>query len=159
MQTLVLIEDIAGSVGHVPEAVRAWCRRLGVEVRRDWADREAVTDSDAGKIRSEIERVGRESAELHRDFERYETDWRRRKHEAGEQAFQRFVSEALQQQRAKTPGEGYAFYGGWDQIAVPVGGDTYTTANNVAEEARQEFARREPRLSFEQFEKRWRRRR
>src|SRR5918997_4180835 len=100
MQTLIPIEHIAGAVGHVPAAVKGWCSRLGIVIERDWANREVVTDSDARRIREEIERAGFESAQLHEAYSRYLDDWQRHQREAGEEAFQRFVSETLKHQHA-----------------------------------------------------------
>ena len=38
---------------------------------------------------------------------------------------------------------------------MPVGGGVYAEANRAATEARDAFAQRNPRKSFEQFEKKW----
>ena len=75
-------------------------------IETDWANREVVVDSDARRIREEIERAGFESAQLHEAYSRYVEDWQRRQREAGEEAFQRAYEEGLQQQRAATPRRG-----------------------------------------------------
>jgi hypothetical protein len=133
-----------------------WIRKLGVKVETDWSGREAVGEPDARKLLEAIRAAGREAAELHQAFEVHCRDWERRQHEAGELEFQRFIGEVLTQQRTSVLGTDYAYYGGQTTLAQPLGGAAYSEANDVAAAARESFAQREPRKTFDEFEKRWR---
>jgi hypothetical protein len=61
---------------------------LGVELRRDWAGREAVApEGRESHPPGDSGSRGRAATELHRDYQRYLDDWQRQQHEAGERAF------------------------------------------------------------------------
>jgi hypothetical protein len=153
---LVPFVDIAGHLGTSPAHIRQWAARLKLPVGEDWAGRQGIEHSGASKLIAAYTEAGRESAELHRDFQLYEEDWQRRRHAAGEQAFSDFISKSVEQQRVSVPSPDYAYYGGADRLAAPIGSSTYTSANQAAELARQAFEKNEPRLDFDQFAKRWR---
>ncbi len=150
---LIPIEEVAGRAGHGPAGIQGWASRLGIKLERDWAARECVPESGASQIVEEIRTAGREAAELHQAYELYSQDWQRRQHEAGESAFQDFLGAALDQQRTSVLETGYAYMGGVDRIAQPLGGAVYTQGNQAAAEAREAFAQHERKLSFDEFKR------
>lgn len=92
---------------------------------------------------------------MQESYERYCADWAMRQRLAGETAFELFLGEALEGQHTKPLPDGYAYYGGMSSLPQPLGGQAYAEANSAAAEAREAFAQREPRKSFDVFEKRW----
>jgi hypothetical protein len=154
-QQIVTVEEVA-SRANVPLAlVNGWADKLSVTIQHDWSGRPAITEEDATRLLGAIREAGRQAAELQRAYELYESDWKRRQHEEAEAEFQRFIVQALEEQRAAVPSSEYAYYGGAAQLAVPFGGAVYTAANEVASAVRAEFAQREPLQSLDQFERRW----
>ena len=161
---MVTTEDVAAEVGNAITAVHGWMDRLGIKSHQDWAEREVVEEKDAKRILDAIRDARLESAELHEAHERYLNEWRTQQHAAGEKAFEEYLVDATKQQRASAnpdtlASRGYAFYGGLDSLALPVGPGPYTQANNAAAAARAEFEKKNPPQSFEQFEKQWKKRR
>ena len=91
-------------------------------------------------------------------------EWQVEQHAVGEKAFQEYLEDALEQQRAgadpdKLTNRGYAYYGGLATLPVPLGGAAYTQANAAAAAAREEFKQKNPPQSFDDFARGWKKRR
>ena len=98
---------------------------------------------------------GRAAAELHQDYRRYLDDWQRQQHEAGERAFQDHLKAALEHQTSKSLPSGYAYFGGLSSLAQPLGANVYESANGSAQAAREQFEKKNPRQTFDELERRW----
>lgn len=143
----------------VPQ-IHYWARELGLKVYEDWGGREALADEDAHRILVAIRGAQQESAELHEAHERYLKEWQAQQHAVGEKAFEEYLVDAVQKQRAaadpdKLANRGYAFYGGLDSLPLPLGGTAYAQANNAAAAARDEFKKKNPPQSFDDFARGW----
>ena len=158
---MVEIEELAVKVGNVPEAIHGWMGRLGIKSHQDWAGRDVVEEKDTKRILDAIRDARLESAELHEGYARYQQEWERQRRDAGEEAFTASLRKAMERQHAMaaSPPSGYAFYGGLDATALPVGGHVYTEANGAAAEARAEFQRKHPLELFDEFQRHWRKKR
>jgi hypothetical protein len=154
-QPTIPADWIAYELGLSPHSIVEWADRLGLEHRTDESLRECLTEPDGRRIIDEVRRVGREAAELHAAYESYVEDWERQRRQAGEEAFQRGLLSAYQRERSASMPKGYAFVGGSEMLGPSP--QTRAFAGSEAEEARVAWARKHPRMDFEQFEKKWKR--
>lgn len=155
-QVFIPIDWIACELGYLPATVLEWADRLGIKRRTDDSGRECVADPDGRRIIEEARLAGREAAELHEAFQRYLDRWDEEWREAGEEAYRGALTEQYQHQVNTMP-KGFAFYGGGDRLGP--GPQARAFANAKAAEARVVWERKNPRMDFNQFEKKWRRRR
>lgn len=81
-EQMVLLVEVAATLGSVPEFVVDRLAAFGLELGRDWADRPAVRVSDARELVSR----------LRQDRDAHDTRW---------QAYQQYLVEAEQAARAK----------------------------------------------------------
>ena len=153
-QAAIPVEWIAYEVSLQPQAVIEWADRLGLEHRRDEAQREWIAEPDGRRIIDEVRRVGREAAELHAAYDAYLEDWAQQRREAGEEAFQRALLSQHGRERSASMPAGYAFVGGMERLGPNP--QTRAFANSEAEEARVAWERKHPRMDFARFEKKWR---
>ena len=98
-----------------------------------------------------------EAAELHEAYQRYLDEWDAQRRQAGEDVYQRVLSEEHQRELSASMPAGYAFVGGRDWLGP--GAQARGFANTKAEEASVTWARKHPRMDLERFEKKWRKRR
>ena len=146
------LEEVAAQIGATPAYVVAACERLGIRPEPDWAERLAISAEAASRVRQAMREAQLAAAELHKAYEAYTSDWKRRQQEAGEAAFQEHLAAEHQHQvEGLQPGGDYAFIGG--SLPQPIGGGAYFRSNQAAAAAREEFAAKEPRLSFDDYER------
>lgn len=162
---MIALEEVMAQTGYNDSAIRGWMDKLKIKQLEDWSGRPAVAEEDATRVLLAIREAGREHAQLEQAYEIYRQDLERRKHDAGEEAFVANLRKHLANQhsaaaRIDENGDGgYAFYGGLSNTALPIGGAAYTEANEVAAQAREEYARKHPLEDFDTFAKRWRKKR
>ena len=144
---LVPLTDLAARLNMPGQSVIQWAQQLKMKTTENWAGLPAISEADARKLIAAVEQSGRESAELHAAYEAYLQDWERRQRAAGEEAFQDFLEKALKHQRERALPSGYAFYGGVENLYQAAGAGVYVEANQRAAAAREEFAKRNPRIN------------
>lgn len=158
-ELLITLDEVAGKLGLSPEGLWSWLNRLGIEPREQrigWAEWEVIGEADAERLMEAVAEADREAAELHTAYEAYLEDWTRQQTEAVRNAYSEAVRETRERQHAEGVPDGYAFLGGLDTMPVPF---SSAVVYEIVTNARAEFERKHPKLTLEQFEKKWRKRR
>jgi hypothetical protein len=146
------LEEVASQIGGTPAYVLATYERLGIRPERDWAERDSISADEAHRVREAMREASKAAAELHKAFEAYTSDWKARQRDHGEQSFQEAIAREHQAQlEGLQPGGEYASITG--SLPMPIGGGSYVRANEAAAAAREEFADKEPMLSFDEYER------
>ena len=154
----VLLDELVLRCNGSRGAVDTWLGKFRVTPELDWAGRPTIPADVAERVMKAHRRAAAEAAEAQSAYDRYLKDRERRFLEAGDTAYRQTAEAELELQYSTkfTGGEGR----GWAE-----GGVTYTNgltlwphgrqkAREATLEARAEFDKREPRLSFDDWMKR-----
>lgn len=158
----VLLDELILRCNGSREAVDTWLRKLRVTPESDWAGRATVSADDAERIINAYRRAAAEAAEAQSAYDRYVKDRERRFLEASDNAYRQTAERELALQYSIN-------FTGKDGRGWAEGGVTYTNeltlwprgrqmAREAALEARAEFEKREPRLGFDEWMKKRRKR-
>jgi hypothetical protein len=154
----VLLDELVMRCNGSREAVDTWLRKFRVTPTTDWAGRATIPAEVAERVMHAYRQAAAEAAEAQSAYDHYLKDRERRFLEASDNAYRQTAERELELQYSTnfTGGDGR----GWAE-----GGVTYTNdltlwphgrqkAREAALEARAEFDKREPRLSFDDWMKR-----
>jgi hypothetical protein len=155
MKSPPVLPDMLSFPGPPGQDAEYWVREVGGEIEQDWLGRLTTSTAAARKALEACNKQAAESALLASEFDAYQKDWERRYMAIGEEAYQAAAERQLEvEQQALRDSD--TFWIGLPQTVSPHG---RAVAQQACNEARAQWEKQNPRLTYEEWSVKKRRKR